>query len=1020
MLENSSDHNDSSNHQHDNVKKENMKNNQRSIPLTRQVIVVDDNWIMKPLKNENKFIQSTNQGEATLLETEQDETSFVNSNQRLVFSSDHSKSVNTVNKMQQSRNINTFSPHNLNKNTEKPHSISKTNNMQSSSSLRNRTKTNIIPLPKRTSTFPINKITNIETRKSISRIPVPSNSSSRSISHSPSRTKDKRQISSTSRDSAFHLVTRNDHQKQMNSKIHSLSNSNNSSFKDNRKRITNSDDDDHDPETDNLNQDDLKLKLKEEKRHGKKKGELLNKLHESYEELLEKYAHAENTIDQLRFQPKIFNENTPRSTTSEHHVHIIQQPTVNIATLRSSGVYHSTTGSPFSSIIPVTSTTTTTTTPVRKSVSPAYSEELKTPETYKFNLLGQTKTLGHKMKSFLTLMDADQLSLAEQKQVYDNIKQDYEKLIQTLDRKKYDDDDLHNINLDGDLNEELEIMKQLLKEIVQRITENLLGKSIDSSSAERNIRLIHDDSHSSQLSARSSLCNHNDLMDQYQKLLNAVNTENTNKNDQTKMIFNELETDSKQIKTTSHDSSQSSLFDHHPTSTTNKQKPYVYVSGDSDDEQQPSSNITPIPTMKSIESTSFEPDYISSSSVKYHQHRIEEQPYRHVIDTTTKKKNEHENVEKPTKTKGKIKIEQKKIKNDHQYNKQSNPLIPSDRNRYTNNSLKTRSNDYDSGIGTNNITKLSYDSKLYTSTMDESHFQSFDDGQESMSSSHSSSSDFTSSGRPYSKYTNRFDSSPSNRRKLQDPHSSDIETHVTGSFDPIPQTSSFNKRINHNYNIGKPQKTPVYYNSRGIPFHRSTSIGNNKMKYSHSVIVPKIHTQQNLYYQQTIPITQHQPRYRSSLYINHPHTNKYFDQYKSNNLYLDSQTGIIYRYESNKNQYPTKSYCGSPSQSNLYECAQCGSITTYHHRHHINSTLKRTPSYQDDPGYESGYKKRNHRHRCMDEYISSSDSDSDTTSNYLDIIELNEAYNRAEKVRHNSQSLSRHINRQLKLALAAI
>ncbi|CAF3706345.1 unnamed protein product, partial [Rotaria sordida] len=441
---------------------------------------------------------------------------------------------------------------------------------------------------------------------------------------------------------------------------------------------------------------------------------------------------------------------------------------------------------------------------------------------------------------------------------------------------------------------------------------------------------------------------------------------------------------------------------------------------DSDDEQQPSSNITPIPTMKSIESTSFEPDYISSSFVKYHQHRIEEQPYRHVIDTTTKKKNEHENVEKPTKTKGKIKIEQKKIKNDHQYNKQSNPLIPSDRNRYTNNSIKTRSNDYDSGIGTNNITKLSYDSKLYTSTMDESHFQSFDDGQESMSSSHSSSSDFTSSGRPYSKYTNRFDSSPSNRRKLQDPHSSDIETHVTGSFDPIPQTSSFNKRINHNYNIGKPQKTPVYYNSRGIPFHRSTSIGNNKMKYSHSVIVPKIHTQQNLYYQQTIPITQHQPRYRSSLYINHPHTNKYFDQYKSNNLYLDSQTGIIYRYESNKNQYPTKSYCGSPSQSNLYECAQCGSITTYHHRHHINSTLKRTPSYQDDPGYESGYKKRNHRHRCMDEYISSSDSDSDTTSNYLDIIELNEAYNRAEKVRHNSQSLSRHINRQLKLALAAI
>lgn len=41
-------------------------------------------------------------------------------------------------------------------------------------------------------------------------------------------------------------------------------------------------------------------------------------------------------------------------------------------------------------------------------------------------------------------MDANQLSLAEQKQVYENIKEDYEKLLKAVDRKK-------NTELDLDL-----------------------------------------------------------------------------------------------------------------------------------------------------------------------------------------------------------------------------------------------------------------------------------------------------------------------------------------------------------------------------------------------------------------------------------------------------------------------------------------------------------------------------------------------------------------------------------------
>lgn len=52
------------------------------------------------------------------------------------------------------------------------------------------------------------------------------------------------------------------------------------------------------------------------------------------------------------------------------------------------------------------------------------------------------------MKSFLTLMDANQLSLAEQQQVYESIKDDYEKLIQTLDRTK-NGSDFSDIDFDG-------------------------------------------------------------------------------------------------------------------------------------------------------------------------------------------------------------------------------------------------------------------------------------------------------------------------------------------------------------------------------------------------------------------------------------------------------------------------------------------------------------------------------------------------------------------------------------------
>ncbi|CAF0744400.1 unnamed protein product [Didymodactylos carnosus] len=61
----------------------------------------------------------------------------------------------------------------------------------------------------------------------------------------------------------------------------------------------------------------LATQLKEEKRHYKKTATILNQLHENYGQLLEKYAQAENTIDQLRFQPKLYDNSTPPANVIE-------------------------------------------------------------------------------------------------------------------------------------------------------------------------------------------------------------------------------------------------------------------------------------------------------------------------------------------------------------------------------------------------------------------------------------------------------------------------------------------------------------------------------------------------------------------------------------------------------------------------------------------------------------------------------------------------------------------------------
>ncbi|CAF0964089.1 unnamed protein product [Adineta ricciae] len=149
--------------------------------------------------------------------------------------------------------------------------------------------------------------TNTKNDRTTVQFPIQSNSLPLSMTSHSTRIPEKRQISSLDPNPVQFFAT-DDQSKQplpiIRSKIVSSSANNPSPSKLNQNPLSSSDDNSEDEvETNNLKEDDLKRKLKEEKRQSKRTAEILHKLHENYEELLEKYAQAENTIDQLRFQP---------------------------------------------------------------------------------------------------------------------------------------------------------------------------------------------------------------------------------------------------------------------------------------------------------------------------------------------------------------------------------------------------------------------------------------------------------------------------------------------------------------------------------------------------------------------------------------------------------------------------------------------------------------------------------------------------------------------------------------------
>jgi len=316
-----------------------------------------------------------------------------------------------------------------------------------------------------------------------------------------------------------------------------------------------------------------------------------------------------------------------------------------------------------------------------------------------------------------------------------------------------------------------------------------------------------------------------------------------------------------------------------------------------------------------------------------------------------------------------------------------------------------------------------------------------------LSSSRSSASGATASSPQMisNKYTKRFNSSSSLKLHQRDTHRrkpsghsdgypSDVETHVTTPFDsPI-----VSKRKSRLYPRAALQRSVTLASgeipSRSVSFDRPTTIS--------SKVKPMGRHYQTGFVQ---PSKSHRT-YQSSVFIDEPHTHRRsqeglnkkssYEQLKispmekpivyGNELFLDPQTGRVYRY-------PTDANLKEKPVEEMFHCGQCGAATNFYHRHHLVSTSRSPPIRQqqrfnrdiDDPGYESGQKRRRSKIRQrFIEQLSASESEIDevypSSSNSFDLTTLNEVVERAKKVQHRSQNLSRHINRQLKLVLATM
>ena len=178
--------------------------------------------------------------------------------------------------------------------------------------------------------------------------------------------------------------------------------------------------------------------------------------------------------------------------------------------------------------------------------NPAFEENIVVEQNSKLGILLQTKVLEDKMQSFVTLMKEKQLNKVEQVQVFDSIKYDYENLLRNYNEAKQNDltGVLPNeLDMDIDLNKELGKMKNLLTDIVDKMSSNLVEETPQGSQSvisQEQTSSSQDNGSNKSVSSYGE-GNHDELMDQYNRLLDVFNNNDNSNEPRDKAIMDMID-----------------------------------------------------------------------------------------------------------------------------------------------------------------------------------------------------------------------------------------------------------------------------------------------------------------------------------------------------------------------------------------------------------------------------------------------------------------------------------------------
>lgn len=164
-------------------------------------------------------------------------------------------------------------------------------------------------------------------------------------------------------------------------------------------------------------------------------------------------------------------------------------------------------------------------------------------------------------------MKEKQLNKVEQVQVFDSIKSDYENLLKNYDEAKQNDQTgmlPNELDMDIDLNKELGKMKDLLTDIVDKMSSNLVeetpqGSQVSAMSQEQ-MSSSQDNGSTKSVSSYGE-GNHDELMDQYNRLLDVFNNNENTAEPRDKAIMDMIEGSQSNQSRASRDSQQNQVVE---------------------------------------------------------------------------------------------------------------------------------------------------------------------------------------------------------------------------------------------------------------------------------------------------------------------------------------------------------------------------------------------------------------------------------------------------------------------------